>query len=130
MRVDCDVIQADGGTRTASITGAYLALYQAFMTMKRLGAITKIPLREPVAAVSCGLVKGAAFLDLDYEEDSGAQADANFVLTASNKIVEIQGTAEDHPFAEEEFLALLALAKKGTAELVVMQRAALAQAGL
>ena len=130
IRVDCDVIHADGGTRTASITGAYLALYQAFTVMKKLGAITKIPLREPVAAVSCGLVKGAAFLDLDYSEDSGAQADANFVLTASGKIVEIQGTAEDQPFEENEFLALLALARKGTAELVVLQRAALAQAGL
>src|SRR5262245_5192046 len=86
VRVDCDVIQADGGTRTASITGGYLALYQAFSVMRRLGAITKIPLREPVAAVSCGLYKGAAMLDLDYEEDSGAQADANFVLTASGKI--------------------------------------------
>jgi len=130
VRVDCDVIQADGGTRTASITGAYLALYQAFATMKRLGAISKIPLREPVAAISCGLVNGAAVLDLDYVEDSGAQADANFVLTASGKIVEIQGTAEDHPFEEQEFLALLGLAKSGVAQLVDMQRAALAKAGL
>jgi ribonuclease PH len=130
VRVDCDVIQADGGTRTASITGGYLALYQAFATMKRLGAINKIPLREPVAAISCGLYKGAAVLDLDYIEDSGAQADANFVLTASGKIVEIQGTAEDHPFEEQEFLSLLSLAKKGVADLVTLQRAALAKAGL
>ena len=130
VRVDCDVIQADGGTRTASITGGYLALYQAFATMKRLGAINKIPLREPVAAVSCGLYKGNALLDLDYSEDSGAQADANFVLTASGKIVEIQGTAEDHPFAEEEFLSLLALAKKGIVDLVTLQRETLARAGL
>ena len=130
VRVDCDVLQADGGTRTASITGAYLALYQAFATMKRLGAIAKIPLREPVAAISCGLVKGAAILDLDYAEDSTAQADANFVLTASGKIVEVQGTAEDQPFAESEFLALLELAKKGVAQLVDLQRAALSQAGL
>ena len=129
IRVDCDVIQADGGTRTASITGGYLALYQAFATMKRLGAINKIPLREPVAAVSCGLYKGSALLDLDYSEDSGAQADANFVLTASGKIVEIQGTAEDHPFAEEEFLSLLTLAKKGIADLITLQRASLAKAG-
>ncbi len=129
IRVDCDVIQADGGTRTASITGGYLALYQAFATMKRLGAINKIPLREPVAAVSCGLYKGNALLDLDYSEDSGAQADANFVLTASGKIVEIQGTAEDHPFAEEEFLSLLTLAKKGIGDLITMQRATLAKAG-
>ena len=97
--------------------------------MKQLGAINKIPLREPVAAISCGLVKGAAILDLDYIEDSGAQADANFVLTASGKIVEIQGAAEDNPFEEAEFLALLALAKKGVADLVTLQRAALAQAG-
>jgi len=130
VRVDCDVIQADGGTRTASITGGYLALYQSFATMKRMGAINKIPLREPVAAISCGLVKGNAVLDLDYEEDSGAQADANFVLTASGKIVEIQGTAEDHPFEEAEFLNLMTLAKKGVAELVDLQRAALAKAGL
>ncbi len=130
VRVDCDVIQADGGTRTAGITGAYLALYQAFATMKRHGAISKIPLREPVAAVSCGLYQGVAVLDLDYAEDSAAQADANFVLTASGKIVEIQGTAEDQPFAESEFFALLELAKKGVVQLVDLQRAALLKAGL
>jgi len=130
VRLDCDVIQADGGTRTASVTGSYIALYQAFTTMKRLGAISRMPLTEPVAAVSCGLVKGAALLDLDYGEDSGAQADANFVLTASGKIVEIQGTAEEHPFAEAEFLSLLALARNGIAELVALQRAALAAAGI
>jgi ribonuclease PH len=130
VRVDCDVIQADGGTRTASVTGGYLALHQAFATMKRLGAINKLPLREPVAAISCGLVNGAAVLDLDYAEDSGAQADANFVLTASGKIVEVQGTAEDHPFAEAEFLQLMDLAKGGVAQLVELQRAALAKAGL
>ena len=130
VRLDCDVIQADGGTRTASVTGSYIALYQAFTTMKRLGAISRMPLTEPVAAVSCGLVKGSALLDLDYGEDSGAQADANFVLTASGKIVEIQGTAEEHPFAEAEFLSLLALARNGIAELVALQRAALAAAGI
>ncbi len=130
VRLDCDVIQADGGTRTASITGAYVALHQAFGCMKKLGAITKIPLREPVAAVSCGLVDGVALLDLDYNEDSGAQADSNFVMTASGKLVEVQGTAEHHPFTEEEFLALLGLAKAGIAELVQHQRAALAKIGL
>ena len=130
VRLDCDVIQADGGTRTASITGAYVALYQAFATMKKVGAISKIPLREPVAAVSCGLVNGTPMLDLDYNEDSNAQADANFVLTASGKLVEIQGTAEHHPFTEDEFLALMALAKSGIAELVVKQREALASVGL
>ena len=130
IRLDCDVIQADGGTRCASITGSYLALAQAFATMKRLGAISRDPLREPVAAVSCGLVKGVPLLDLDYEEDSGAQADANFVFTGSGKIVEIQGTAEDHPFDESEFQALMALARTGVADLVKLQRAALAEAGL
>ena len=130
IALDCDVIQADGGTRTASITGAYVALHQAFGCMKKLGAITKIPLREPVAAVSCGLVDGVALLDLDYNEDSGAQADSNFVMTASGKLVEVQGTAEHHPFTEEEFLALLGLAKAGIAELVQHQRAALAKIGL
>jgi ribonuclease PH len=130
VRLDCDVLQADGGTRTASITGGYVALHQAFAKMKQLGAITKLPLREPVAAVSCGLVAGQALLDVDYSEDSTAQADANFVITASGKLVEVQSTAEDHPFTEEEFLALLALAKAGVGELVGLQRAALAKIGL
>ena len=130
VRLDCDVIQADGGTRTAGVTGAYLALYQAFATMKRVGAITRIPIREPVAAVSCGLVAGVPVLDLDYAEDSTAQADANFVLTASGKFVEVQGTAEEHPFTEAEFGALLELAKKGVATLVDLQQTALAKAGL
>jgi ribonuclease PH len=130
VRVDCDVIQADGGTRTAGVTGGYLALHQAFATVKRLGAISRLPLREPVAAISCGLVNGAAVLDLDYAEDSTAQADANFVLTGSGKIVEVQGTAEDHPFAESEFLSLLELAKGGVAQLVELQLAALTKAGL
>ena len=109
---------------------AYVALHQAFAKMKKLGAITKLPLREPVAAVSCGLVGGQALLDLDYSEDSGAQADANFVITASGKLVEVQSTAEDHPFTEEEFFSLLSLAKAGVAELVDKQRAALAAIGL
>ncbi len=130
IRLDCDVLQADGGTRTASVTGSYLALAQAFGTMKRLGAISRNPLREPVAAVSCGLVKGAALLDLDYSEDSTAQADSNFVLTGSGKIVEVQGTAEDHPFEDAEFQALMKLAHKGVAELVALQKAALQAAGL
>lgn len=130
IRLDCDVIQADGGTRTASVTGAYVALHQAFGMMKKLGAIHRIPLREPVAAVSAGLFNGTPVLDLDYAEDSTAQADANFVLTASGGIVEVQGTAEEHPFTEAEFQALLELAKKGIGELVVLQRAALAKIGL
>jgi ribonuclease PH len=127
IRLDCDVLQADGGTRTASVTGSYVALYQAFHKMKRMGVIAKIPLRENVAAVSCGLYKGTPVLDLDYPEDSNAQADANFVLTATGKIVEVQGTAEHHPFEDSEFAALMALAKKGVAELVAMQNAAIAK---
>ncbi|MCB2106195.1 MAG: ribonuclease PH [Rhodobacteraceae bacterium] len=127
IRVDCDVIQADGGTRTASITGAYVALYQAFHKMKTMGVIPTIPLTEPVAAISCGLHRGQAVLDLDYAEDSSAQADANFVMTASGKLVEVQATAEDYAFEEQEFLGLLALAKDGIAELVKLQRAALSK---
>ncbi len=98
--------------------------------MKKLGAISDIPLRDSVAAISCGLYKGTPVLDLDYPEDSTAQADANFVLTGSGKIVEIQGTAEEHPFSEDEFNSLLVLAKKGVADLTSMQRSALAEAGL
>lgn len=125
VRVDCDVIQADGGTRTASITGAYLALHQAFTRMIDLGVMTEIPFTEPVAAISCGLYQGTPVLDLDYAEDSNAQADANFVLTGSGKIVEIQGTAEEHPFTAAEFQNLLDLAQTGCADLVKMQQAAL-----
>ncbi len=125
IRLDCDVLQADGGTRTASITGAYLALHQAFERMMALGAISTIPLSEPVAAISCGLYKGTPVLDLDYAEDSNAQADANFVLTGSGKIVEVQGTAEEDPFTADEFTALLTLAQAGCADLVRLQQAAL-----
>lgn len=125
IKVDCDVLQADGGTRTAAITGGYVALHLAFKHLQRVGAVPKLPLRDQVAGVSCGIVKGAAVLDLDYAEDSTAEADANFVLTGSGGIVEIQGTAEAAPFAEDAFLAMLALARKGTTELVLHQRAAL-----
>ena len=122
VTVDCDVIQADGGTRTASITGAYVALHLAFQKAKEDGLIETIPLTDQVAAVSCGLYEGTALLDLDYPEDSAAQADTNFVLTAKGGIVEIQGTAEDYPFSEEQFMELLALAKKGVGELVALQK--------
>jgi ribonuclease PH len=125
VRVDCDVLQADGGTRTASITGAYLALHQAFTRMMDLGVMTVMPFSEPVAAVSCGIYNGTPVLDLDYAEDSNAQADANFVLTGSGRIVEIQGTAEEDPFTAEEFQGLLELAQAGCADLVRMQQAAL-----
>lgn len=127
VRVDCDVIQADGGTRTASITGAYVALYQAFQDCVTRGLMTAIPLTDEVAAISCGIYKGQPVLDLDYDEDSSAETDANFVLTGKGGIVEIQGTAEEAPFSEEDFMELLRLAKKGVSELVVAQRKALAE---
>ncbi len=122
IKVDCDVLQADGGTRTASITGAYVALHLACQRMMHLGLIKKIPLSDQVAAVSCGLYKGTAVLDLDYAEDGNAEADANFVLTGEGKIVEIQGTAEQGPFSEEQFSELMRLAKIGISELTALQR--------
>jgi ribonuclease PH len=122
IKVDCDVLQADGGTRTASITGAYVALHLACQRMVDLGILETIPLSDQVAAVSCGLYKGTAVLDLDYAEDSNAEADANFVLTGRGGIVEIQGTAEEDPFSEEQFMALMGLAKKGVAELAALQQ--------
>ena len=125
VRVDCDVIQADGGTRTVAITGAYVALYLAFKRLIDLGMLDAIPLTDQLAAVSSGLYKGTPVLDLDYEEDSTAEADANFVLTGNGEIVELQGTAEDKPFSEEHFLELFALARKGVGELAALQRAAL-----
>ncbi len=123
--IDCDVIQADGGTRTASVTGAYVALYQCLDRMKKLGMVKTIPLREAVAAVSCGVCEGKSVLDLDYDEDSTAETDANFVLTSTGGIVEIQGTAEQRPFSEAQFLELMTLARKGVGELVALQKKAL-----
>lgn len=125
IRVDCDVIQADGGTRTAAITGGYVALYLAFRHMQSLEAIKEIPLKDAVAAISCGLWEGTPVLDLDYAEDSTAQADSNFVFTGAGGIVEVQGTAEGEPFSQDEFLALMGLARKGVHELVTIQNAAL-----
>jgi ribonuclease PH len=122
VTVDCDVIQADGGTRTAGITGAYIALYLAFQRMVNLGILKNIPLIDEVAAISCGLYEGTAVLDLDYSEDSSAQADANFVLTGKQGIVEIQGTAEEKPFSSDQFSKLMILARKGIDELVIIQR--------
>ena len=121
IAVDCDVLQADGGTRTAGITGAYVALHLAFQHLLRLNAIKAMPLQDAVAAVSCGIFAGAPVLDLDYAEDSEADADANFVMTAGGGIVEIQGTAEKAPFSPELFLELLSLARTGIAALVVEQ---------
>ena len=129
IRLDCDVLQADGGTRTASITGAWVALHIALSGMLKDGLIEKMPLTDHVAAVSCGLYKDTAVLDLDYAEDSNAQADANFVLTGNAGIVEIQGTAEEDPFSRDQFNALMALAEKGIGELVVLQKQAIGGLG-
>jgi ribonuclease PH len=123
--IDCDVIQADGGTRTASITGGFVALHQCLGFMTGTGLIAKHAIKDHVAAVSCGIHQGVPVLDLDYAEDSTAGTDANFVVTGSGGLVEIQGTAEGVPFSEAEFAALLALALKGTAELVALQKEAL-----
>ena len=123
--LDCDVLQADGGTRTAAITGAYVALYQACRLLHKTGAVQSMPLREPLAAVSCGLYKGSAILDLDYTEDSAAQADANFVLTRDARIIEIQTTAESKPFSQENFAAMFDLARQGVSALIAAQESAL-----
>jgi ribonuclease PH len=125
IKIDCDVIQADGGTRTAAITGSYVALYLAFDSMMKLGALTRIPLKTSIAAISCGIWEGQPVLDLDYDEDSACQTDSNFVLTGTGGIVEIQATAEQDPFQEGEFDELLRLARKGIAELVEHQNRAL-----
>jgi ribonuclease PH len=125
VRIDCDVIQADGGTRTAAITGGYVALHLAFQHLKQIGAIEKLPFTDQVAAVSCGIFNGQEVLDLDYAEDSTAQADANFVLTAGGGVVEVQGTAEDEPFTRKQFEELLNLAEKGVEELCAHQNKAL-----
>jgi ribonuclease PH len=124
ISIDCDVIQADGGTRTASVTGAWVALRIATRYLMEEGLITVDPIVDQVAAISCGVFAGTPVLDLDYEEDSNAEADANFVLTGKGDIVEIQATGEKRGFSEGEFEALFSLARKGIAELCVMQRAA------
>jgi ribonuclease PH len=123
--LDCDVLRADGGTRTAAITGAYVALHQAFQGLVDAGELPALPLREPVAAVACGIVDDEVRLDLDYAEDSTAQADANFVLSASGRLVEVQFTAEDVPLERDQFVALLDLAEAGVRQLVGLQRQAL-----
>ena len=126
ITIDCDVIQADGGTRTASITGAWVALSDCLSWMKAREMIQRQVLRDHIAAVSCGVFRGTAVLDLDYAEDSEADTDANFVMTGSGNIVEIQATAEKDPFSEEQLLALLALARKGIGKLVDLQKLAVA----
>jgi ribonuclease PH len=124
ITIDCDVIQADGGTRTASITGAWVALHDCLNWMKSREIIRTVPLRDHVAAVSCGIYNATAVLDLDYAEDSSADTDANFVLTGTGGIVEIQGTAEKTPFTETELLTLLGLARKGIGKLIDLQKMA------
>ncbi|HEY0854059.1 MAG TPA: ribonuclease PH [Devosia sp.] len=126
ITIDCDVLEADGGTRTASITGAYIALADAISWLKARNLTKGEPLRDSVAAVSCGIFRGEPVLDLDYLEDVEAHTDANFVLTGTGKFVEIQGTAEQVPFSREELESLMQLAEKGISDLTLMQQAALA----
>ena len=124
VAIDCDVIQADGGTRTASITGAFVALSLAVQQMMKFGALKKSPIRDSVAAISVGLVRGAPLLDLNYEEDSQADVDMNVVMTGSGKFVEVQGTAEHDPFDDAQMAQLIALARVGIAELIELQKLA------
>jgi ribonuclease PH len=126
ITLDCDVLQADGGTRTAAITGSWVALFDCLKWMEQRAMFKQWPLKDHVAAISCGIHGELAVLDLDYPEDSSAGTDANFVMTGSGGIVEIQGTAEGEPFSEATLAELLALAKKGIAELVAKQKAAIA----
>jgi ribonuclease PH len=124
ITIDCDVIQADGGTRTASITGAWVALHDCIAWMKTRDMLKAHPLKDHVAAISCGIFNGTPVLDLDYAEDSSAETDANFVMTGTGNIIEVQGTAEKTPFSEEQLLNLLALARKGVTKLVDLQKLA------
>ena len=126
--LDCDVLEADGGTRTASITGAFVAMSEAIGWMKERALLKGEPIRDHVAAISCGVYRGTPVLDLDYLEDSEAETDANFVLTGAGKFVEIQGTAEGEAFSMDELTNLITLAQKGIGELVTLQRAALGAA--
>ena len=126
ITIDCDVLQADGGTRTAAITGAWIALNDCLKWMTARSILRDSPMKDHVAAVSCGIVKGEAVLDLDYAEDSVAETDANFVMTGAGGLVEVQGSAEGAPFSEAELMKLLALARGGIASLVTLQKAALA----
>lgn len=125
IRFDCDVLQADGGTRTAAITGSYVAMMQAFQYLQTIGLLKELPVKDSVAAISCGIYNGVPVLDLDYAEDSNADTDANFVLTGTGGIVEIQGTAEKDPFSEQQLHELLELAKLGCKELHDAQKKAL-----
>lgn len=125
IRIDCDVIQADGGTRTASITGAYVAMHQALEKLVKNKTLGAMPIIDQVAAISCGIIKAEPLLDLDYQEDSNAEVDANFVITGSGNLVEIQATAEKGSFGDEAFGQMLKLARDGITELVKLQKQAL-----
>jgi ribonuclease PH len=127
ITIDCDVIQADGGTRTASITGACVALMDAIAHLQKAGKVEENPLANMVASVSVGMYKGVAVLDLDYAEDSNAGTDMNVVMNSAGGFIEVQGTAEEAPFSEDEFQQMMALAKRGIADLVKVQQMALAQ---
>jgi ribonuclease PH len=124
--IDCDVLQADGGTRTASITGGWVALYECLRWMRQRSIIKEIPIKDHVAAISCGISKGVPVLDLDYAEDSVAETDANFVITGAGGLVEVQATAEGAIFSQEQLDAMIGLARKGVNELVALQKAAVA----
>ena len=125
IKVDCDVIQADGGTRTASITGAWVALYQAINFLLKSGKLSENPIIDQVAAISCGICENQELIDLDYEEDSSAETDGDFIMTLNNRIVEIQTTAEEKPFNKEQFQKLLNLAEIGTKNIFKIQKEAL-----
>ena len=125
IKIDCDVIQADGGTRTASITGAWVALYQAINFLLKSGKLSENPIIDQVAAISCGICDNQEILDLDYEEDSNADTDGNFVMTSNNGIVEIQATAEEKPFNKKQFLQLLNLAESSAKHIFQIQKNAL-----
>lgn len=127
ITLDCDVIQADGGTRTAAITGAWVALHDCVAKLLDAGDLQETPILDHVAALSCGIYEGTPVADLDYAEDSTAETDANFVITGSGGIVEVQGTAEGVPFSEDELMQLLGLAKSGIAQLVDMQKTAVSR---
>lgn len=122
IKIDCDVLQADGGTRTASVTGGFVALYLALQKLMERGLLKAMPIKEFVAAVSCGLVGETALLDLDYQEDSNARADANFILTESKRIIEVQTTAEQEPFDVQQFEMMLSLAQQGVGDLIQIQK--------
>lgn len=123
--IDCDVINADGGTRTAAITGSYVALYLAIQHLIDKKLISENPLKAQVSAISCGIRNKESILDLDYIEDSSADVDANFVISSNGKLIEVQGTAEEEPFSEEQLFEMLKLAKKGTSELFAIQNQAI-----